>query len=501
MRVPPQQLGRADVDAVEGVRGNRGLREGDVTELLERAGERHAHDPVIDREVEDDVPGLGIASDDLRLRQEVIRPGRPDPGSRGDERQDQEQRSGGQRKPGQGPRHYGCGQPCQPVERPGDEDGERGGAELDVPRVPDRISHRDGQQEGGRRQQPRHGDGRRAEDHPAPRDREFRDRPGDDQGRDRAGPPDGSDAVVDVHHEVGPPRLLRWQPAQRGPLAVGEDSDRHQDDRPDRRRCQPAEPDATAGAGVAAGIGIAVGAETAAGADAQQGQAVRHDEEQAEEVEQPGQGDRDPVGGPPPPRPLSLDRLDEKVGRNGRQHRDDRVGPGLLGVPDGGRRHREDHAGRQAGQIGEGAARGQHQVPGDESNERTGNGHRYHGRNPQRRDRGAQARAGQVDQDVVRAVHRIVVGERGQDLAHGAPGDLLGGRLIAPQRRLAKPVAPGRQAGKRGRQRRRPGRSAPPVAQRCVRDGSSASRRRGLGLSSAHVRELYVPARPTQTQR
>lgn len=62
-----------------------------------------------------------------------------------------------------------------------------------------------------------------------------------------------------------------------------------------------------------------------------------------------------------------------------------------------------------------------------------------------------------MHEEVVRAVHRVHIAEQGQDLTVRAAGSVDRVRLIAPQRRAAKPVAADRQLGEHGYDDDQPG--------------------------------------------
>ena len=308
-------------------------------------------------------------------------------------------------------------QPDQPGQPRAGRDGQRGQAELDVPYVVDGLDERRRDQQDRRHHQPGHGDRRRVERAPAVGE------PGRGQAAQRE----------QGHREHQFPRARRGadqpldrlvaRPGQPGDLLLlvaGQGEQRGEHGRRGHRGRQPAQRDP--------------------GTAQQQRDAVRGQDQQPEDVEQAGQRHGRRVRQPPPPAAVGTGP-EQQVGGDRGEHRLDRVGPGHLRVVRHVGRGREQQPGQQPGQrrdIQPAVSRGrgrQDQGGGPAGGRRGEPGRDHHGAQrgqPQRGGRGADHRRDQVHQQVVGAVHGILVPEQGEDLAERAADRVLGIRLVPP---------------------------------------------------------------------
>ena len=252
----------------------------------------------------------------------------------------------------------------------------------------------------------------------------------------------------------------------------------------------------------------------AASVGQQQRHAVRGQDQQPEQVEQAGQRDGGRVCRPPPPPAVGISP-DQQVGGDRGEHRHDRVGPGHLGVVGHVRRGREYHARQQAGQRRDvetalaSGVRGQRQggrPPADGRGERGGDDHGAQRGEPQGDRRGAGRGRDYVHEDVVGAVHGVLVPEQGEDLADGPRDRVLGVGLVPPERGPADLVPADHERGGRGNGDNQPvdpspraprgGRTPDPAARRHRWRSGRCRSGRCRGGRSARLGRRYRRSRP-----
>ena len=171
----------------------------------------------------------------------------------------------------------------------------------------------------------------------------------------------------------------------------------------------------------------------------EQADAVRRGQQHGEHVEQARQRQRRRIAGPPRP-PVALGGAEQQVGREHREQRGQRVGPGLLRVP-GGQRHRhQQQPAEQPDQVGPRHSRGPRQPPAEQGGQADAEAHGDQRWQPQRRLRRAERRDHRMHQQVVQPVHRVLDPDQREDRANRPLRSRDRGGLIPPQRRRADPV-------------------------------------------------------------